>query len=176
MKLVIMSLNDTCIIVLQQIKGLLIQMQESDFIQPVDMLGRNSIGKHVRHILEFFNILADTAESGVVNYDKREHNVQLESNLRLAITNVEMLLKKINTLPNDRKLILEVCYGNDNDQNLTIRSNIERELAYNIEHAIHHMAIIKIALLTQFPEIQPDKNFGTAFSTIRFRNAQQDKN
>jgi hypothetical protein len=170
-----MSLIETSNIVLQQIKGLLIQMQESDFIQPVDILEGNSIGKHIRHILEFFNILADTAESGVINYDKREHNIQLESNLQFAITNIETLLKKMYTLPKDRKLILEVRYGNNNDHNLTIESNIERELAYNIEHAIHHMAIIKIALLTQFHGIQPDKNFGTAFSTIRFRTSQQDK-
>ena len=50
-----------------------------------------------------------------------------------------------------------------------VESTLERELVYNIEHAVHHMAMIKIGLRQIAPEILIDKNFGVAQSTVNNR-------
>ncbi|MBK7681685.1 MAG: hypothetical protein IPJ26_04015 [Bacteroidetes bacterium] len=60
-------------------------------------------------------------------------------------------------------------YSIDNIVNDTVNSTYKRELAYNIEHAIHHMAIIKIAIENAYSDIVLDKAFGVAPSTIRFQ-------
>ena len=50
-----------------------------------------------------------------------------------------------------------------------IASTIGRELIYNIEHTIHHLAIVKIALKATVPSISLPAHFGVAPSTIHFR-------
>lgn len=49
-----------------------------------------------------------------------------------------------------------------------IETNYFREVLYNLEHCIHHQALIKVALLN-FNYIQISETFGIAPSTIEFR-------
>lgn len=51
---------------------------------------------------------------------------------------------------------------------MRIQSNYYRELLYNLEHCVHHQALIKVAVL-QFENILIDDNFGVARSTIEYR-------
>jgi RNA-binding protein YhbY len=60
---------------------------------------------------------------------------------------------------------LQQVIGN---QILEIESNYTRELLYNLEHSIHHQALIKVAIL-QNNSIIIDENFGVAHSTIEYR-------
>ncbi len=41
----------------------------------------------------------------------------------------------------------------ESDKIFTVPTNFEREMVYNIEHAIHHMAIIRIALQHEYIHI-----------------------
>lgn len=51
---------------------------------------------------------------------------------------------------------------------ISISTNYYRELVYNLEHCIHHQALIKVALL-QLNHVTIDENFGVARSTIEYR-------
>jgi hypothetical protein len=55
----------------------------------------------------------------------------------------------------------------DNEE-VRIESNYFRELLYNLEHCIHHQALIKVAVL-QSETIFVNENFGVARSTIEYR-------
>lgn len=46
---------------------------------------------------------------------------------------------------------------------------INRELAYCLEHSIHHQALIKVGLKEQNIENLIDENFGVAPATIRHK-------
>ena len=48
----------------------------------------------------------------------------------------------------------------------TIDSTVGRELLYNLEHCIHHLALIKIGLKLVAPQIELPTHFGFARSTI----------
>jgi hypothetical protein len=50
---------------------------------------------------------------------------------------------------------------------------MERELAYNIEHTIHHMAIIKQSIIEHFTYIDLPEYFGVASSTVRYASAKK---
>ena len=49
-------------------------------------------------------------------------------------------------------------------------SNYYREVMYNLEHAIHHHALIKIGI-QQFTAIELPESFGVAPSTMQYRKA-----
>ena len=69
----------------------------------------------------------------------------------------------------------EFCDTADDERPVYI-SSMGRELQYAFDHAIHHLAIIRMGLETHFPEIPVDKDLGVAPSTLKFRNSSQRKN
>ena len=74
----------------------------------------------------------------------------------------------------DWKAPLKLCgsYEHDTEGLFSIATNVERELIYNIEHAIHHMALIKVGLKTLRPEVVVSSSFGVASSTIRYEKSK----
>ena len=55
---------------------------------------------------------------------------------------------------------------------IIVSSNYDRELLYNLEHCIHHQALIKVGLL-HCKAIHINENFGVAASTIAYRTCAQ---
>jgi hypothetical protein len=47
-----------------------------------------------------------------------------------------------------------------------------RELVYNIEHVVHHMALVKIGLKELLPDLDLPDDFGVAVSTIRYQHSE----
>lgn len=127
-------------------------------------LSNATIGEHTRHIIEMYQSLIKNYESGIINYDKRERNFNIQTDKHFAINCMNAIVEEIDK-PN-KELMLQQGL----DQVLyTITSNYERELLYNLEHSIHHQALIKVAVL-KYPSIQLIENFGVAKSTIEYRN------
>jgi hypothetical protein len=59
-------------------------------------------------------------------------------------------------------------FCNTDDSVICIQSNYYREVLYNLEHCIHHQALIKVALLN-IQDIQIAEGFGVAPSTLQYR-------
>ena len=159
--------------VLLQLSDVLRDIKEEDFIKPVNSLNGATIGQHIRHTLEFFTCLTGTLDSGVVCYDRRDHDTDIESKLDVAKNVIDDIREKINKVDVDQKLVLEIGYDYESDAMSRIETNYLRELAYNIEHAIHHMAIIKIGINEICPYIIIPSGFGVASSTIRHLKKQK---
>jgi hypothetical protein len=81
-------------------------------------------------------------------------------------------MEGVDKIPFVEEVILELSHTKSDEDSVKIKSSLERELAYNIEHAIHHMAIIKIALKTLFPKVKLADNFGVAYSTVRYQESK----
>ena len=125
----------------------------------------SSIGQHVRHTIEFFQALMAGYEAGFVNYDKRKRDLLIETDKSVAIralNEIEVLMDRPN-----KKIVLEAVFGAQNGS-IMIESNFERELAYNLEHAIHHMALIRVGL-NELTDIAVSETFGVAASTLKYR-------
>jgi hypothetical protein len=69
-------------------------------------------------------------------------------------------------------LKLEVGYKPDSEETMVIATNYLRELTYNIEHAVHHMAIMKIGIREVAGYINLPIDFGVAVSTIRYKDSE----
>ena len=166
-----MQLKATGKTILKQIFDLINQLNDAEYSAELDLLNGNSIGKHVRHVVEFFELLVKGSSKGLINYDKRNHEPLYETSTEATKEKLQHLNKEIEGITTAGDLILEVSYADTGDETVRIRSSIERELAYNIEHAIHHMAIIKIAVQTVFPNVILTQNFGVAYSTVRYQKS-----
>lgn len=164
-----MQLTNACEGILQQLSDTVLQLTETDFVKPSNTLSGSTIGQHLRHTLEFFICLENGFEKGVVNYDKRAHDKLIESDKFIAIAAIQRIKDFISRQPEDKSMLLEVGYDPASEECVTIHTNYFRELTYNIEHAVHHMAIMKIGIREAAPYVTLPHDFGVAVSTIRHK-------
>jgi hypothetical protein len=134
-----------------------------DYTKRLSILSNSTIGEHTRHIVELFQQLLQGYETGVVDYDKRKRFVDIQLNIDLA---VEFIGSIINLLDKENKSINLNTVLNNNET--FIETNYYRELMYNVEHCIHHQAIIKIGFLF-LEKYDFTENFGVAKSTIQYK-------
>lgn len=158
--------------VLDQLAAVVYQISEKDFKKPVDTLNNATVGQHIRHTLEFFTCLLDGYINGTVNYDKRNHDKGMERDKAQAMTTLSSIISFIDKVDENYRFKLQVDYGIEADLTCSIETNFNRELAYNVEHAIHHMALIKIGVQAICPNVEIPANFGVANSTVKYNRSQ----
>jgi hypothetical protein len=165
-----MNLRNSCFGILTQLADLVTQINEHDFARPAETLSNSTIGQHIRHTLEFFLCFEHGYGNGVINYDKRAHDKLIETDKYIALSAIDRIMRFIATFV-DKPLKLEVGYDLVTEDFVTIETNATRELVYNIEHAVHHMAIMKIGIreIASYIKLAPD--FGIAASTIRYKDS-----
>ena len=165
-----MQLSKATSSILDQVEFVIKQIKNEDYIKPVDVFNNSTIGQHFRHTLEFFQILMEGYENGVVSYDKRGHDKSIETDKKLALDIIEQSREFIKNCDMNKPLSLEVNYNLGTSEDIIVDSNMAREVTYNVEHAIHHMAIIKIGLQVLCPYVELPTGFGVAISTLRYRD------
>jgi hypothetical protein len=129
-------------------------------------LNGNTIGQHVRHIVELFQCLETGYGTGIVNYEKRKRDPMIENNKKLAQELLSDIYSNLNK--SNKELELEAIYDEMETEPVFISTNYFREVAYNLEHTIHHMALIRVGVSEVSRLILPD-NFGIATSTLKHR-------
>jgi uncharacterized damage-inducible protein DinB len=158
--------------ILSQLLDVVNQITEEDFRKPSTALSNSTIGQHLRHTLEFFICLEQGYELGIVNYDKRIHNKAMENDKHIALHTINQIQEFVTASQSDKALKLEVGYEPDSDDCITVETNYLRELTYNIEHAVHHMAIMKIGIREVADYVKLPAGFGVAVSTIRYKESE----
>jgi hypothetical protein len=162
-----MNLTNACSNILNQLRDVVEQLDARQFSMPSQALSNSSIGQHLRHTLEFFICLEQGYQHGVINYDKRPHDKTIERDRELALLALERIDCFVHIMNLEKPLELEVNYDIEEEHNETLSTTSKRELVYNIEHAVHHMALMKIGIREIAPEIVLPADFGIAASTVR---------
>lgn len=168
-----MSLINTMHLLFGQLRSVLMQLDQKEYSQPVEALSNSTLGQHLRHVIEFYHCLIIGYQSGVLNYDNRIRNRQIEEDLATAENALTEIEYSIHQMDISKSIVLEINdYSGESEYTNSITSSIARELAYNNEHTIHHMALIKVAIKSILPEILLSETFGIAPSTIKHRESQ----
>lgn len=144
------TLGDT----ITMLKGI----DQKKYTSKLDIFEDRTIGEHTRHIIELFQQLDHSYENGRLNYDERERNTKIQENIFFAIDCLKNLISSLKT--SDKKLKLKGVLLGENQE---IETSYYRELAFNIDHCVHHHAIIKIGLKSLGSSVGRD--FGYAAST-----------
>lgn len=154
---------------LLQLRSLLNSLDETEYTRQHEILSGATIGQHMRHILEFYLLLVSGSFTGTISYDKRERNPRIENSLAFAIDTINLLIPAMGLLKEKDPVELEADYTTDGSSGNNVNSSVGRELAYCIEHSIHHQALIKAGLIVSGLSHVIDDDFGVAYSTIRYR-------
>jgi len=149
-----------------QLSETLDQLSNEEYVRPSTTLLNATIGQHVRHIIELFQCLEKGYKDGFVNYEKRERDFKIETDKGLASVLLKEVYKNIEK-PN-KEIILEAEDYCDAIKIISIPSNYYRELVYNLEHTIHHMALIRVGV-NEVSSVALPEEFGVAYSTLKYR-------
>jgi len=149
-----------------QLSETLNQLSNEEYKRSSKIIMNATIGQHVRHIIELFQCLDKGYDTGLVNYEKRKRDYRIETEKDIAISLLKEIYRNIEK-PN-KGITLEAEDYCDEVQVVSIPSNYYRELAYNLEHTIHHMALIRVGVNEVSSVVLPEE-FGVAYSTIKYR-------
>lgn len=161
-----MQLQQAVNSVFVQLSASLDQLSQNEYVQPCNTLFNNTIGQHVRHIIELFQCLENGYEAGVVNYEKRKRDLEIENNKEIASRLLQNIHEQLNR--DNKELLLEASYDESSSEVIPISTNYYREIAYNLEHTIHHMALIRVGI-NEVAAIKLPDDFGVASSTVKYR-------
>ena len=141
------------------------QLTDRQYTMSCRTLSGSSVGQHVRHIVELFQCLVNGYTTGAVNYDARPRNQAIANHKEVAAECLDNIIDAI--VHPDRPMLLETGMNTD-DQPGIISTTYFREIVYNIEHTIHHMALIRIGI-TEVSDIGLPQEFGVAPSTLKYQ-------
>ena len=159
--------------VLRQGLALLSHLDDAQFSAVAAAPYKASIGQHYRHVLDHFLCLDAGIAAQEINYDARERNPRLETDLNYARATTERLIRVFRSY--DFELMTQrctVCYsvGYGGAPPVRMISAVAREMAFCIGHAVHHYAIVR--LLCDSVGVGVADDFGVAPSTLKHRAEQ----
>ena len=163
-----MKFNQAIKNVFAQLTYSLQQLSDEQYCRPGKALFNATIGQHVRHVIELFICLNEGYETGTVNYENRKRDTRIETDKTFACDLLEMIAGNLNK--DDKNLLLEAAYNDELDDTITVATNYYREIIYNLEHTVHHMALIRVGI-NEVSAIDVPAGFGIASSTIKYRKA-----
>ncbi len=162
-----MILKESIRCIFVELSDALQQLTDEQYATPSGVLSGASIGQHTRHIIELFRCLENGYAEGRVNYDKRARDRAIETNKNLAILLFNEIPGQVDKP--DKALVLETDQQEAPGSMLCIKTNYYREIIYNMEHTIHHMALIRIGI-HEVTAVELPETFGVARSTIKYRS------
>ena len=101
-----------------------------------------------------------------MNYEKRERDILIETDKNFAASLLKEIIRQVSK--ENKSIYLLTYYDDQHDEPEKINSNYFREIAYNLEHTIHHMALIRVGL-RELGDIPVDDSYGVASSTLKYR-------
>ena len=165
-----MSITAITINHLSQLKALAETLTDNQISSTLKVLNNASIGSHVRHILEFYMCLFECDDLKHLNYDNRKRDKTIEVSTEKCVLTIDSLLEELLKDQKDFEITLLADYGTSEvNQGVSVQTTFYRELLYNIEHLVHHLAIIKIGIQSLESTVAISNDLGVAASTIRNR-------
>lgn len=157
--------------IVTQICHLLDQLPQPAYTLPLEVLHGSSIGQHFRHILDFYQCLLRDIPSGTVNYAHRDRNPLMESLPEAAGDVFKTLSNSIQSLEEDSPLLVlgDFSAQDSDEQRPVLHSSVGRELMYAHDHAVHHLALIRIGIKEAAPGIGFDPHLGYAPATVQHK-------
>jgi hypothetical protein len=162
-----------------QMTELLEQLDKPVFCKPLKTFHGSTIGQHFRHILEFYTCLfegktmvhPDTIGTAYVDYSSRKRNNILAENPKSALATLDFICHQVQFMNEHQilQIVSEFSENTEGGDRPVYVSSMGRELQYAFDHAVHHLAIIRIGLEIHFPQISVADDLGVAPSTLKYR-------
>ena len=146
-----------------------------------DEIAQSSIGKHLRHVLDFYRALFEALPEAKrdptqiphflvpkIDYDQRLRDPSLETGRALWLASNQNIQAQLAGLQEDMAdMPVEVLSREGvNGYQSRVNSWLGRELQFLLAHTVHHYALVSIALRLQ--KLRVPEGFGVSYSTRLF--------
>ena len=150
-------------------------LDDTQFVTDFPSLKMASIGEHYRHHLEHVDLFLRGAQAGLIDYDNRRRDASIATSVELAVKETHRLIDELEAMPSSlSETALRVMQSSHIDgQRPLVMSNLARELLFLNSHAVHHYAIISIALRLCGQNCDP--TLGVMPSTLHHRDQHDRK-
>lgn len=156
--------------IITQMIALLEKLDNQIYTLPLDVFKGSSIGQHFRHILDFYNCLINGVQFGTVDYASRKRNPSAETDVEFTKMAFNQVSEMIHQFAEEEGIRVRGDFSTHITERPELLSSIGRELMFAYDHAVHHLAMIKIGIEMAMPQFPLDNNLGVAPSTIKHRN------
>ena len=134
-----------------------IETLESVWSRKNKNFNNETIGRHIRHIIDFYLCFIGYIDSNFIDYDARKRSAKIESDISFARNKIEEIIYFLkNTDLVDKNIKVRM---NSSVSNLDLNSSIFRELMHIADHAIHHANLIQVIIKNEFPDLERNCNF-----------------
>jgi len=131
---------------LEQVLSLIEAAQGTAYIDIAEGM-TSSLGCHVRHVLDHYEALQLGVTTGEVDYDRRNRDSVVETDAEQAKRNISALIAWLNeNVAVDVCLKMKTEISASSQETVIIDSSLKRELIYLLNHTVHHMAQVTLAL------------------------------
>ncbi len=155
-------------LIIEQMIDLLNKIDETSYAKPLKLFNGSTIGQHFRHILDFYSCLLKGVKEGRIDYAKRERDVLIETKPEYAKDIFNTILLQSSQLVENVLIEIVADFSSElNEARPVVPSSVARELMYAYDHAVHHLAMIKMGLKETCPTIEVNKEIGVAPSTVK---------
>lgn len=149
-----------------QTAELIAELTEEQYQRQHPALGSNSLGEHVRHLIEHYEVLL--ASGTGLDYDRRQRNPEPQRSIAMARYRLDGLCDELDALAAnsraDAPMTLHYHPDDGADEGeLRLATTLARELAFVASHTLHHMALIR--MLAVHMGVAPSPEFGVARAT-----------
>lgn len=151
--------------VIQQTLSMLKALTTAQYQAEIPLLFGSTIGKHTRHIIEFYTCFFASLSTGKLSYDARERNPRLETDLAFAGEVLTLLYNTLSGGVNDLQLEMSATLFEGNPPHISITTS-RRELNYLADHTVHHLALMKVGVAVLDEELKLSSEIGIAASTL----------
>ncbi len=150
---------------LSQAIDLIERLSDHHFTNNDDAWCQSGVGRHMRHIMDFYMTFFDGLPSGVIDYDTRQRHPELETDRTAAARRLQELMGALETIEDLDRAVMSKTDGHRRDPSAAFSpSTVGRELQFLAFHAVHHFAMIAMILDRQ--GIRTPAGFGIAPSTL----------
>ena len=120
-------------------------LSDEDYRFNSSELFMSSIGQHLRHILDLYQVMITPEQEGLVDYDVRRRGLALETERQMGLLELRTLrnwLQNLSpeSLQQDVQVKTEVLLSETCSVNLP--STFARELVFTASHLMHHLALM----------------------------------
>jgi uncharacterized damage-inducible protein DinB len=156
------------IALLLQADGLLDRITPEDLRKERALLFGGTLGQHLRHIIEYYRQLLREHVTGRVSYDRRVRDPGIEQHVHAAREAIRECVGLLRMLDGDRDLVLESELPGE-ARMVRQCTSLLRELTYVADHGVHHLAMVRIVVEHEMPEVTVPDAMGVAAATRNHR-------
>lgn len=159
--------------ILHTLSGIIDQLDDAEYTGTKAPYYNSSIGAHTRHILDHYLMFIVGLSEGIIDYDKRCRNPEIETCRSRAKLTIDRITAALEGLPDTNTRVaakLNIVPSGDTPAQ---HSTIGRELTFLYSHTVHHHSIIAIIMRLMEKEVSSD--IGYAPSTLNYQNETKNK-